>query len=272
MTDPTKDYAVSAVDPYESSLQPLVASSNAPFSTSLPPAHPGQGLMEGKGMLSWNLAEKREGTTWVCGKVMQDLSQGRAGKRRKVEEDDEEADYDAEEGEGDTEDEGEGTHETLEVWLQLVEVSTRESVMTSDTDRIDCSDPPSPRLSSLLPYDPLPTPPRRPTRTLNHQTDPLLPPPPSLSVVARPSPAHLSLNQSPSLYSLKLAIPSRRSDLETPWTDDSPVLPSLLPHPLPISLPHQHHLRSYPRPYSHYSTTQRSRTSRDLRSSRWSCR
>ena len=38
-------------------------------------------------MLSWNLAEKREGTTWVCGKVVVDEN-ARGAKGRKVEEED----------------------------------------------------------------------------------------------------------------------------------------------------------------------------------------
>lgn len=130
VSDPTKDYAVSAVDPYESSLQPQhptnSASSHASIS-SIPSiameVGGGQGLMEGKGMLSWNLAEKREGTTWVCGRVVSNdtgRGGGRRDKRRKT--DDDEDDGEREDDE-DEESEDEGVKETLEVWLQLVEVS-----------------------------------------------------------------------------------------------------------------------------------------------------
>jgi hypothetical protein len=119
VTDPTKDYAVSAVDPYESSLQP---SSSHP-STSAPnfsnAGSGGQGLMEGKGMLSWNLAEKREGTTWVCGRVVADERESRRRKRRKGEEG---AVVEEDEDEDDEDSDDEGIKETLEVWLQLVEV------------------------------------------------------------------------------------------------------------------------------------------------------
>lgn len=65
-------------------------------------------------MLSWNLAEKREGTTWVCGKVVVDEN-ARGAKGRKVEEEDD--------GDGEGSDEEEEGSDTLEVWLQLVEVS-----------------------------------------------------------------------------------------------------------------------------------------------------
>ncbi|KAK4703055.1 hypothetical protein P7C70_g3166, partial [Phenoliferia sp. Uapishka_3] len=135
VTDPTKDYAISAVDPYESSLQPQHAptSSSHASSSTLPSASVsgggGQGLMEGKGMLSWNLAEKREGTTFVCGRVAKNAN-GRSGprsrKRRKAnnEEEEEEDDGEREDDEPEGESEDEGFNETLEVWLQLAEVST----------------------------------------------------------------------------------------------------------------------------------------------------
>lgn len=70
--------------------------------------------MEGKGMLSWNLAEKREGTTWVCGRVARDPSRRvrrKFNKSHVQSVDDTEEDNDHE------------VTETLEVWLQLVEVS-----------------------------------------------------------------------------------------------------------------------------------------------------
>lgn len=119
VTDSAKDYAVAAVDPYESSMQP-----SAPYSApaSNPTSHQvpsgGQGLMEGKGMLSWNLAEKREGTTWVCGRVAKDPA-GSRRVRRKLNTTGSNM-YDMEDPEADNDDE---ITETLEVWLQLVEVS-----------------------------------------------------------------------------------------------------------------------------------------------------
>ncbi|ORY85370.1 hypothetical protein BCR35DRAFT_302845 [Leucosporidium creatinivorum] len=118
VTDPSKDYAVSAVDPYESSLQPSSAHAST-SGASLPNAGTGgQGLMEGKGMLSWNLAEKREGTTWVCGRVSVDEREleNRRRKRRKTEQG---AAASTEEDDEDSDDES--VKETLEVWLQLVE-------------------------------------------------------------------------------------------------------------------------------------------------------
>lgn len=128
VTDSTKDYAISAVDPYESSLQPA---SSLPTSTHSNEAA-GQGLMEGKGMLSWNLAEKREGTTWVCGRVIGEEHEGRAQKRRKVDGgfvDEAEVDDGDEEGSG----------ETLEVWLQLVEVSSERLEETKFVLTIVCA-------------------------------------------------------------------------------------------------------------------------------------
>ena len=123
MTDPTKDYAVSAVDPYESSLQPEHSSSSDATTSNL--ERGGQGLMEGKGMLSWNLAEKREGTTWVCGRVVQTDNGRRGGsrhrKRRKLDDDVDDGEREDEDESDESEDEG--LNETLEVWLQLVEVS-----------------------------------------------------------------------------------------------------------------------------------------------------
>lgn len=86
--------------------------------------------MEGKGMLSWNLAEKREGTTWVCGRVVRGTAvpsrktarEGGRDKRRKLDQDtEEEPEKESDEDDGE-EGEDEGPDETLEVWLQLVEV------------------------------------------------------------------------------------------------------------------------------------------------------
>lgn len=82
--------------------------------------------MEGKGMLSWNLAEKREGTTWVCGRVAKRISwddeedEGRDRKRRKIESGEDQEELEEENGE--EEDVEEDEADTLEVWLQLVEV------------------------------------------------------------------------------------------------------------------------------------------------------
>lgn len=108
---------MSAVDPYESSL---LANPSRPLGT-------GQGLMEGKGMLSWNLAEKRQGTTWVCGKVDgggRDTEAHRRKKRR-LDESAAVAGVLMDDSEDEDDDEDEVPLETLEVWLQLVEVSTR---------------------------------------------------------------------------------------------------------------------------------------------------
>ena len=112
MDDPSKDYAVSAMDPYEASLMPQGATPSGSGMRS------GQQLMEGKGMLSWNLAEKHKGTTWVCGRVTG--APGRRAFKVKPEDgpspspDDDDEEDDSEEDAGD---------ETLEVQLQLVEVS-----------------------------------------------------------------------------------------------------------------------------------------------------
>lgn len=105
--DPSKDYAISAMDPYESSLMPQASGSTPGPSSS---SNPMNGLMEGKGMLSWNLAERHKGTTWVTGRV--------TGTPRKQPES-------PEAGEDDEEDDSddEGGDEALEVHLQLVEVS-----------------------------------------------------------------------------------------------------------------------------------------------------
>lgn len=80
--------------------------------------------MEGKGMLSWNLAEKREGTTWVCGRVVPATREGTQTRRegREMEETDEERDGLHRDESGDEEEDDE-VRDTLEVWLQLVEVS-----------------------------------------------------------------------------------------------------------------------------------------------------
>lgn len=108
--DPAKDYAISAVDPYESSLLP---------NSSAQPLGPGQGLMEGKGMLSWNLAERKQGTTWVCGRVTgggAELERKRKKQRLDI----------SKQGAIeiiDSDEEEEIVLDTLEVFLHLVEVS-----------------------------------------------------------------------------------------------------------------------------------------------------
>ncbi|GAA5825276.1 hypothetical protein JCM3770_003503 [Rhodotorula araucariae] len=115
--DSTKDFSVSAVDPYESSHQ-----RQAPGTSNFDPvaaSRPGEGLVEGKGMLSWTLAEKKEGTTMVCGKIARPAgSDGRRGKRRRA--DDGSAFGGLDDGE-DEDSDGEEPEETLEVWLQLTE-------------------------------------------------------------------------------------------------------------------------------------------------------
>lgn len=70
-------------------------------------------------MLSWNLAEKREGTTWVCGKVVSDERDSRRRKKRMGEDGSVLPD---EEDDDDDESDDDAIRETLEVWLQLVEV------------------------------------------------------------------------------------------------------------------------------------------------------
>ncbi|GAA6059585.1 hypothetical protein JCM10212_005084 [Sporobolomyces blumeae] len=117
--DATKDFSVSAVDPYESSGPPpgsSTSSSNASSSSSQRPSEGGQGLVEGKGMLSWTLAEKKEGTTMVCGRIVGSETDSRRSKRRKG---DEGSAVGIEDDEGS--DDGDEPDETLEVWLQLNE-------------------------------------------------------------------------------------------------------------------------------------------------------
>ncbi|GAA5955915.1 hypothetical protein JCM8115_004361 [Rhodotorula mucilaginosa] len=126
--DSTKDYSVAAVDPYESLHQQTGGQSgSAATGTSNGqgrPYEPVDALVEGKGMLSWTLAEKKEGTTMVCGRVIGPDDGGHAdlrrpSKRRRIEagslttgevdlSDDDESDSDEPE-------------ETLEIWLQLTE-------------------------------------------------------------------------------------------------------------------------------------------------------
>lgn len=130
--DSTKDYSVAAVDPYESLHQQTGGQSgSAATGTSNGqgrPYEPVDALVEGKGMLSWTLAEKKEGTTMVCGRVIGPDDGGHAdlrrpSKRRRIEagslttgevdlSDDDESDSDEPE-------------ETLEIWLQLTEVRRR---------------------------------------------------------------------------------------------------------------------------------------------------
>ncbi|GAA5870167.1 hypothetical protein JCM3774_002610 [Rhodotorula dairenensis] len=131
--DSGKDFSVSAVDPYESLHQQQQGSGHAGFATG--PSH-GQGrphepvdaLVEGKGMLSWTLAEKKEGTTMVCGRVVgpDDSSDVRRppSKRRKIETGSDAPDVAAaaDTDRSDEDDsESDEPEETLEIWLQLTE-------------------------------------------------------------------------------------------------------------------------------------------------------
>lgn len=102
-------------------------------------------------MLSWTLAERREGTTFVCGRVVlnEEERERQRRKRRRLErmsvfasrqsgdEDDDEDDDDDE-----SEDEG-AVKETLEVWLQLVEVSDSSALfrVTRRSFEADCAPP-----------------------------------------------------------------------------------------------------------------------------------
>jgi len=104
---------VSALDPYESSLQQSNAATNGGAEPDSSRTVASSGLMEGKGMLSWNLAEKREGTSLVCGRVS---GAERPAKKAKS------GAGDATPGADDDDSDDESTRETLEVWLQLVEV------------------------------------------------------------------------------------------------------------------------------------------------------
>ncbi|KAM0793120.1 hypothetical protein ACM66B_000599 [Microbotryomycetes sp. NB124-2] len=110
VADASRDYAVSALDPYESSLQ----SSMSSFA--------GQGLIEGKGMLSWNLSEKREGTTFVNGRISlsEQEKRRRLRKRRRLEHRSSPGGQQHHDDEDDESDD-DTVEETLEVWLQLIE-------------------------------------------------------------------------------------------------------------------------------------------------------
>ncbi|GAA5904242.1 hypothetical protein JCM6882_003177 [Rhodosporidiobolus microsporus] len=113
--DSTKDFSVSAVDPYESSHQRQPPPGAASTGSS---SRPGDGFVEGKGMLSWTLAEKKEGTTMVCGKIAgSEMGDGRRSKRRKGED----GGVIGGEDEDDEDESADETEETLEVWLQLNE-------------------------------------------------------------------------------------------------------------------------------------------------------
>ncbi|BGP36815.1 hypothetical protein JCM10449v2_000717 [Rhodotorula kratochvilovae] len=115
--DSTKDFSVSAVDPYESSHQRQAP--GGPSAGTTAASRPGEGLVEGKGMLSWTLAEKKEGTTMVCGKIVSPAGgDARRGKRRRADDGSVFAGFD--DGE-DEESDGDEPEETLEVWLQLTE-------------------------------------------------------------------------------------------------------------------------------------------------------
>jgi len=115
--DSTKDFSVSAVDPYESSGRSQAQSTSS--SSANPADRHGQGLVEGKGMLSWTLAEKKEGTTMVCGRITGSEGDSRRTKRRKGED----GNVLGEDLDGEDSESGEESEETLEVWLQLSEVS-----------------------------------------------------------------------------------------------------------------------------------------------------
>ncbi|GAA5922252.1 uncharacterized protein JCM15063_003236 [Sporobolomyces koalae] len=117
--DSTKDFSVSAVDPYESSHRRQASSSTAVASKSTDTtSEVVHGLVEGKGMLSWTLAEKKEGTTMVCGKITGSEIDMRKPKRRKGDEGDV---LGAEHLDEDDSESGEESEETLEVFLQLCE-------------------------------------------------------------------------------------------------------------------------------------------------------
>ncbi|BGP28943.1 hypothetical protein JCM10296v2_000679 [Rhodotorula toruloides] len=118
--DSTKDFSVSAVDPYESSHRrqppngPSTSSTSFDSNNDSSSARPGEGVVEGKGMLSWTLAEKKEGTTMVVGRIV-GSAEDRRSKRRKG--DDGGFAMEMSEGESDADE----PEETLEVWLQLTE-------------------------------------------------------------------------------------------------------------------------------------------------------
>ena len=131
--DSTKDYSVAAVDPYESLHQQTGGQpGSAATGTSNGqgrPYEPVDALVEGKGMLSWTLAEKKEGTTLVCGRVIGPDDGGppdlrRPSKRRRIEAGSQttgEVDL----SDDDDESESDEPEETLEIWLQLTEVRRR---------------------------------------------------------------------------------------------------------------------------------------------------
>ncbi|BGP21747.1 zinc finger, GATA-type protein [Rhodotorula toruloides] len=126
--DSTKDFSVSAVDPYESSHRrqllhgPSVPSAFAASSTAFDSgdgsagSRPGEGFVEGKGMLSWTLAEKKEGTTMIVGRIV-GSEVDRRSKRRKGDDGSFAAMDEMDDGESDADE----PEETLEVWLQLTE-------------------------------------------------------------------------------------------------------------------------------------------------------
>ncbi|KAM0753388.1 hypothetical protein T439DRAFT_324026 [Meredithblackwellia eburnea MCA 4105] len=181
VTDPSKDYAVSAVDPYESSLRSSNTSTSISSSSNTlqsgAGSDAGQGLMEGKGMLSWNLAEKREGTTFVCGRVVPNpntrerravererrRTEAVVVKKRKLESG-EAASAQTEDDDADDDDDSEDEYEeeeydTLEVWLQLVESNsfTHHQFLTSLRS---FANPPSSQFAFSSERGP--SPPRRP--------------------------------------------------------------------------------------------------------------
>ncbi|GAA5980197.1 hypothetical protein JCM10908_001571 [Rhodotorula pacifica] len=129
--DSTKDFSVSAVDPYESLNQQQQAASHTAFATGPNSGsaasgryEPQDALVEGKGMLSWTLAEKKEGTTMVCGRVIgpeDGFDARRPSKRRKIEAGSDNAGGGEGELSDDDDSESDEPEETLEIWLQLTE-------------------------------------------------------------------------------------------------------------------------------------------------------
>jgi len=129
--DPGKDFSVAAVDAFETwktrrqTPSAPSSSSNSHGSSSSSAgagAHDGgPSVVEGKGMLSWAMAENKGGMTTVIGKITgTSEAEARRSKRRKGEDGNAVRANSQEEEESDSGDEAE---ETLEVWLQLAEVS-----------------------------------------------------------------------------------------------------------------------------------------------------
>ncbi|GAA5992634.1 hypothetical protein JCM5350_005604 [Sporobolomyces pararoseus] len=121
--DPGKDFAISAVDPYETWKSRRQLPSSQAAATSGAGAHEGgPTVVEGKGMLSWAMQEKKEGLTTVCGKITGSPDwDSRRSKRRKG---DDGSAVGGNEQEDEESDSGDESEETLEVWLQLNERNT----------------------------------------------------------------------------------------------------------------------------------------------------